>query len=112
MGKRMVAPLTDVGWRKDEGFCELLDNWRVFPGGSEGKESACNAGDLGLIPGLGRSPGEGNGYPLHLPGEFHGHRSLVGYRPWVCRELHTTELHSFTDNWSWLMAKYKDPDLK
>ena len=31
-----------------------------FPGGSEGKASACNAGDLGLIPGLGRSPGEGN----------------------------------------------------
>ena len=35
-----------------------------FPGGSDGKESACNAGDLGLIPGLGRSPGEGKGYPL------------------------------------------------
>ena len=35
-----------------------------FPGGSVGKESACNAGDLGLIPGLGRSPGEGNGNPL------------------------------------------------
>ena len=36
-----------------------------FPGGSNGKESpACNAGDLGLIPGLGRSPGEGNGNPL------------------------------------------------
>ena len=35
-----------------------------FPGGSEGKESACNAGHLGLIPGLGRSPGEGKGYPL------------------------------------------------
>ena len=35
-----------------------------FPGGSEGKESACNAGDLGSIPGLGRSPGEGNGNPL------------------------------------------------
>ena len=35
-----------------------------FPGGSDGKESACNAGDLGLIPGSGRSPGEGNGYPL------------------------------------------------
>ena len=33
-----------------------------FPGGSAGKESACNAGDLGLIPGLGRSPGEGKGY--------------------------------------------------
>ena len=35
-----------------------------FPGGSEVKASACNAGDLGLIPGLGRSPGEGNGNPL------------------------------------------------
>ena len=35
-----------------------------FPGGSDGKASVCNAGDLGLIPGLGRSPGEGNGSPL------------------------------------------------
>ena len=35
-----------------------------FPGGLDGKESACNVGDLGLIPGLGRSPGEGNGSPL------------------------------------------------
>ena len=37
-----------------------------FPGGSDGKESACNAGDPDLIPGLGRSPGE-NGNPLHYP---------------------------------------------
>ena len=35
-----------------------------FSGGSASKESACNAGDLGSIPGSGRSPGEGNGYPL------------------------------------------------
>ena len=35
-----------------------------FPGGSDGKESACSAGDLGLIPGSGRPPGEGNGNPL------------------------------------------------
>ena len=35
-----------------------------FPGGSDGKESACNAGDLGSIPGLGISPGEGHGNPL------------------------------------------------
>ena len=35
-----------------------------FPGGSDGKESTCNAGELGLIPGSGRSPGEGNGNPL------------------------------------------------
>ena len=39
-----------------------------FPGGSTGKESACNAGDLGSIPGLERSPGEGKGYPLQYPG--------------------------------------------
>ena len=35
-----------------------------FPGGSAGKESACNMGDLGSTPGFGRSPGEGNGYPF------------------------------------------------
>ena len=39
-----------------------------LPGGSDGKESVCNAGDLGSIPGLGRSPGEGNGYPLQYSG--------------------------------------------
>ena len=39
-----------------------------LPCGSAGKESVCNAGDLGLIPGLGRSPGEGEGYPLQYPG--------------------------------------------
>ena len=39
-----------------------------FPGVSAGKESTCNVGDLGSIPGLGRSPGEGNGYPLQYSG--------------------------------------------
>ena len=39
-----------------------------FPGSSAGKESACNVGDLGSIPGLGRSPGEGKGYPLQYCG--------------------------------------------
>ena len=39
-----------------------------FLGGSDGKASACNAGDLGAIPGLGKSPGEGNGYPLQYSG--------------------------------------------
>ena len=39
-----------------------------FPCGSAGKEFACNVGDLGLIPGLGRSPGEGKGYPLQYSG--------------------------------------------
>ena len=51
-----------------------------FPGGSDGKVPAPNVGDPGLIPGMGRSSGEGNGNPLQysfLPGEFHGQRSLV-----------------------------------
>ena len=39
-----------------------------FPGGSAGNESACNVGGLGLIPGLGRSPGEENGYPFQYSG--------------------------------------------
>ena len=39
-----------------------------FPGGSAGKEAPCNGGDLGSIPGSGRSPGEGNGYPLQYSG--------------------------------------------
>ena len=49
--------------------------------GSDAKESACNAGDPGSIPGSERSPGEGNGNPLQyfLPGAFHRPRSLVGY---------------------------------
>ena len=42
----------------------MLIHVQCFPGGSEVKASACNAGDLGSIPGLGRSPGEGNGNPL------------------------------------------------
>ena len=42
--------------------------------------------DMGLIPGLGRSPGVGNGYPLpFLPGEIHRQRSLAGYSPWSQR---------------------------
>ena len=42
----------------------LIVGYWGFTGGSDGKDSACNAGDLGSIPGLGRSPGEGNGNPL------------------------------------------------
>ena len=54
-----------------------------FPGGSGSKEAACSAGDVGSIPGLERSPGEGNGYPHQHAclQNFHGLRSLVGYSP-------------------------------
>ena len=54
----------------------------ILPGSSAGKESACNAGDLGPIPGLGISPGEGNGYPLQYSClENSMERSLLGYNP-------------------------------
>ena len=53
-------------------FCKAiilqLKNKLGFPGGSAGKEPTCNAEDLGSIPGLGRSPGEGKGYPLQHSG--------------------------------------------
>ena len=58
-----------------------------FPGGSAGKESACNAGDLGSIPGLGRSPGEGKGYPLQYSGLENSMDSIV---------------HGVTKNWTGL----------
>ena len=47
---------------------QIIPTSQGFPGGSDGKESACNVGDLGSIPGSRRSPGGGNGNPL-LPGE-------------------------------------------
>ena len=50
---------------RHNGLRGQLQDFLGFPGGSDGKVSACNAGDLGSIPGLGRSPGEGNGSPLH-----------------------------------------------
>ena len=55
-----------------------------FLGGSDGKESACDVGDLGSIPGLGRCPGKGNGYPVQRSCLEHpyGQRSLASYSPW------------------------------
>ena len=58
-----------------------------FPDGSDGKESACSVGDLGSVPGLGRSPGGGNGNPLQYSclENPHGQRSLEGYSLWILR---------------------------
>ena len=57
-----------------------------LPGGSDCKKPASSTRDLGSIPGSGRSPGEGNGYPL-LPGESHGQRGLAGDSPWGQTQL-------------------------
>ena len=64
-----------------------------FPGGSDGKESVCNVGDLCSIPGLGRSPGGGHGNPLQYSclENPHGQRSLTSYSPWGHKESDTTE---------------------
>ena len=64
-----------------------------FPGGSVGKESACNVGDLGSTPGLGRSPRGGYGNPLwrFCSENSQGHRRLTDCSPWDCKELDTTE---------------------
>ena len=64
-----------------------------FPGGSYSKESACNVGDLGSIPGLGRSPGGGHGNPLQYSclENPHRQRSLVGYSPRGRKLSDTTE---------------------
>ena len=60
--------------------------WKGFPGGSVVKNLPANAGGVGSIPGLGRSPGERKGYPLQCSGEFQGL-----YSPWGCKESDTTE---------------------
>ena len=71
---------TSLVFGKDVGF--------GFLGGSDSEESAQNAGDMGSIPGLGRSPGEGHGNPLQYSflEDPHGQRSLVDYSPWGCKE--------------------------
>ena len=64
-------------------YLERIDS----PGDLDGKESACNAGDLGSIPGSGRFPWRRawQPTPVFFPGKSHGQRSLVGYSPWVCK---------------------------
>ena len=71
-------------------------NWltsyrKGFPCGSAGKESTCNVGDLGSIPGLEISPGEGKGYPLQYSGLAN---SMGLYNPWGPKEPDMTEWHS------------------
>ena len=85
----------------------LIKELKGFSGGSDGKESAWNAGDLGSIHGLGRSPGKGNGNPLQYSclGKSTGWRSLVGYSPWGCKEMDMTErLHFYF--WKLYILKY------
>ena len=77
-------------------FCVHLHILWGSPGGAGGKDPACQSrstGDEGLIPGLGRSPGEGHGNALEYSclENPRGQRSLGGYSPWGRKELDTTE---------------------
>ena len=65
-------------------LCGVYNLCLGFPSGSDGKESACNVGDLGSILGLGRSPGGGHGNPFQYSDleKPHGQRSLADYSPW------------------------------
>ena len=73
-------------------------------GVSDGKESTCNVGDLGSIPGLGKSPGGGHGNPLQSCLESaHGQKCLACYSPWGHRESDTTEqqrTHLCDNSWN------------
>ena len=79
-----------IPWRRDR-LPTLV--FMGFPGGSDSKASACSAGDLGSIPGLGRSPWGRLGSPLQCSclENPHGQRSLVGYSLWGHKELDTTK---------------------
>ena len=81
---------------------ELLCAILGFPGGSDDKESACSAGDLGSIPGLGRTSGGGHGntFQYSCLENPHGQGSLVGYNPWGHKESDTTEQLSTCSRWA------------
>ena len=73
-----------------------IHTWQDFSGGSDGKESSCNVEDLGLIPGLGRSPRDGNGNPLQYSGLENSMdrgvwRATIHGVAWGHKELETTE---------------------
>ena len=86
-----------------------------FPGGSDGKASACNAGDPSSIPGSGRPPWrrKWQSTPALLPGKSHGRRSLIGYSPWGCKESDQTErLHfHFHFQYHLVLAAHSCPTL-
>ena len=101
-----------ICWRRDR---QPTPGFLGFPGSSDSEESAHNARDLGLIPGLGRSPGGGHGNPLQRSclENPRGQRSLVGYSPWGLKELdatqHSNRTHIFLLQEGWIFAPLSLP---
>ena len=75
----------------------------LIPSSSDGKESACNAGDLGLIPRLERSPGEGNGYPL----QYYCLESSVDGGAWQATVYGVAKSWTLQVSWLQLFEKFK-----
>ena len=91
--------------------CSVVGKWsqwlRGFPGASDSKESACNVGDPSLIPRLGKSPGEGNGYPL----QYSCLENFMDRETW-CTTAHEvtkswTRLSDFHFSLSWWLQRYE-----
>ena len=78
LGRECQLPGSCARWFLRTNFTGTLRSGVGFPGGSDSKESACSAGDLGLIPGFGRSPGEGNSHPL----KYSGLENSMDRGPW------------------------------
>ena len=78
---------------------DIILLYLYVPCGSAGKESTCNVGELGLIPGLGRSPGEGKGYPL----QYSGLEKSMDYTVTKSRtrldDFHFIILHPIIEKW-------------
>ena len=88
-----------ICWRRDMLPTPVFSG---FPCGSDGKESTCNAGDLGSTPGLGRSPGEGKGYPL----QYSGLENSMGSQR--VRHDQVTFTFTFHENWSLVLRRLGD----
>ena len=85
-----------IWWMNGYTKCGVSTRWNIIQGfscGSAGKEPACNVGDLGSIPGLGRSPGEGKGYPLQYSGLENSMDCIV---------------HGVAKSWTWLSNLQKE----
>ena len=95
--EKCTVDMTSVEW---VGFGQV-EIGRGFPGGSDGKESACNAEDPGFIPGSGKIPWRMKWLPtpVFLPGESHGQRNLAGYSPWSHKELDRLRRKDIQSTW-------------
>ena len=96
LGGRALVLWCKSEFRQFKGRFKAISLKVSFPGSSVAKETACNAGYLGLIPGLGWSPGGGHGYPLQYSclENPHGQRNLEGCSPWSQRVGHWVTKHT------------------